>query len=441
MSQRITVERRFALMARAGRPRVQFSKSTWALGFLCGLLLLWVWLAIEAIITSPGPNGAVFGVDFSHTYAAVRLLSAGHDPYDLHSIANVQHAVMASYGLPVQPRSPSVLVGTSSFFLLILLPLNAAPYQTAAIAWMLCTYALIGLVFLALLRHLGWSRRGIPAVLFLASPAVVVTTYDGNTLSVVFAGFAGGFALLRRHPFVAGILLSVAVIKLPVALPLVGLLVLFHAPQKRWVIGGFLSAFLSRQVLAAVVLGPRYEGWWLGSMVNFSRTMPGQPNVASLSGLYAQLLPETTRLGMEALSVGIAAAATLAFWWKVRHEPTLPLLRTGWLWFVWLVATPYAHFIDEMLLVIPVLALIGRDGLQITRPLSVCVLYLLGLSILLYSWTPMHMQLLWVPLVVCAAFFGLVAVRHSGDTADSFDGARPHIQAERARTEVPALLG
>jgi hypothetical protein len=85
---------------------------------------------------------------------------------------------------------------------------------------------------------------------------------------------------------------------------------------------------------------------------------------------------------------------------------------------VWLIAIPYAHFIDEMLLIVPVIALLGRDGRWISRPVSVGVLYLLGLSILLYSWTPMHMQLLSLPLAVCAGLFGFISYRSSrGETA------------------------
>jgi Glycosyltransferase family 87 len=440
MSQRVALERRVATRVIAWRPRLRSSRSAWALAFLGGLLVLWVWLAFEAIVNSPGPNGAVFGVDFSHTYAATQLLSTGHNPYDVQSLSNVQHAVMARYSLPVQQRSPSVLVGTSAFFLMILQPLRFVPYQTAAAAWMLCTYAVMGFAILALLRHMEWSRRGIPALFFLASPAVVIATYDGNTISVVFAGIAGGFVLLRRHPFIAGILLSLGVIKFPVALPMVGLLVLFQAPHKRWVVSGFFAAFLSRQLLPVVMLGPKVEAWWLNSVMNFSHTMPGQPNVSSLSGLYAQLLPQGARLGLETASVALAGAATLAFWWKVRHESTVPLARTGWLWFVWLIATPYAHYIDEMLLIIPVLALLGRDGRRISSLLSITVLYLLGLSILLYSWTPMRMQLLWVPLALCACCFGLISYRYSRGDIEWRDSDSVHVGARDVVRGIPRVV-
>jgi hypothetical protein len=410
---------------------VRTVRSAWALIALFLLLLLWVWLAIDAVAANPVPNGSAFGVDFSHTYAAVRVLSSGHNPYDYHRLSHAQHALLSQAGLPVQSQSPVMLVGTSTFYLWVLQPINAFPFQVVAIAWMLSTYVLVGFVFLALLRHFGWRRRGLPTIIFLVTPPVALGIFYGNMISLTFAGIAGAFPLLRRYPILAGVILSVSVLKLPVALPLVGLIVLFHAPHKRRVVAGFLTAFLALHLLATVLLGPEYQRWWLQSLVNFSDTMQLQPNLTSLSGLYAYSLPHTPRLVLEIASIAFAGALTLAFWWKYRSSGTVPLQQTGWLWFVWMLATPYAHYIDEIVLVIPVIALLGRDGRYITRPLTVLVLYLLGLSILLFSWTPMHVQLLWVPLVLCAGCFGLVAYRYPAEQAE-------HVAYRHALGDVPA---
>ncbi len=385
--------------------------SAWALFVLFGLLLLWVWLAIDAFGDGTGPNGVGFGVDFSHTYTAVHVLSTRHNPYDSHSLSITQHVLLSRYGVPVQPPSHAVLVGTSAFFLWLLQPIDHFSYPLVAIAWMLTTYAFVGLAFLALLRHFGWRRRGLPTAIFLATPAVVLGTYYGNMISLAFVGIAGGIPLLRRYPLLAGAVLSVSMLKLQIALPIVGLIVLFQAPHKGRVVAGFLTAFLARHLVAIVVLGPAYQVWWLGSFFNFSRTMDIQPNLISLTGLYAALLPHGVQLTMEITSIALAGTITLAFWWRVRSRPTVPLEETGWLWFLWMLATPYAHFVDEMVLVIPVIALLGVDARHIARPVSVVVLYLLGLSILLFSLTPMNTPLLWAPLVLCAGFCHLAAAR------------------------------
>jgi hypothetical protein len=84
MNQPGTIARAAVARFRERSARRHASRSVRALFVLYGLLLLWVWLAIYAIGTSPSPNGSVFGVDFSHIYAAVRVLSHGHNPYDYH---------------------------------------------------------------------------------------------------------------------------------------------------------------------------------------------------------------------------------------------------------------------------------------------------------------------------------------------------------------------
>jgi Glycosyltransferase family 87 len=430
MTQNGAIKRGTMPRVRVRSARRHLSRSAWAVFVLYGFLLLWVWLAIDAVGTSSGPNGIDFGVDFSHTYAAVHVLSAGHNPYDYHRLSTTQHALLSRYGLPVQPPSHAVLVGTSTFFLWVMQPFNAFPFQAIAIAWMLSTYALVGFVFLALLRHFGWHRRGLPTIIFLVTPAVVLGIYYGNMITLAFAAIAGSFPLLRRHPFLAGAVLSVSMLKLQIALPVAGLIVLFQAPHKGRVVAGFLTAFLARHLIAIALLGPAYQVWWLGSFVNFSRTMDLQPNIISLTGSYTALLPHTGEFALEIISIVLAGAITVAYWWRVRSEPTLPLLKTGWLWFLWMLATPYAHFIDEIVLVIPVIALIGVDGRHATRPISVVVLYLLGLSILLFSWTPMGIQLLWVPLVLCTGCFALVAhqYRFEGAAPVVVDHSYPHMK-------------
>ena len=418
--------------------------SAWALCLLYGCLLLWVWIALDVVGTSGGPNGDVFGVDFSHTYAAVKVLSTGHNPYDYVRLSRMQHRLLGADGLSVQPRSPAVLVGTSTFYLWLLRPIAVFPYQTVAAAWMLFNYALLGFAVLALLRFMGWRRRGLPALIILVSPVAALGVFYGNMITVTFAALAGALPLLRRHPFLAGMLLSVTILKLQVALPLAGLVILFHAPRKRWVVAGFLSAFLGRHLFAVVLLGPSYQAWWLESLLNFSRTVQLQPNLASLTGLYAHGASRGTRMAVELASVSLAAAATGVFWWRVRPRPTVPLTQTGWLWFLWIIATPYAHYVDEILLLIPVLALVGRDARAIARPPAVEVLYLLGLSILLFSWTPEHVQLLWAPLAGCAACFAVVAYRElhgqASEESERYRDLAPVPRVAQRRPEPGAVF-
>ena len=81
----------------------------------------------------------------------------------------------------------------------------------------------------------------------------------------------------------------------------------------------------------------------------------------------------------------------------------MPILTTAWLWFLWLIATPYAHFIDEALLAVPVLAVVGPDGRDAARPAAAFIVYGVVGSVLLYSWTPANAQFLWLPLFAAGA--------------------------------------
>lgn len=60
----------------------------------------------------------------------------------------------------------------------------------------------------------------------------------------------------------------------------------------------------------------------------------------------------------------------------------LTMLDTGWLWFAWFLATPYAHINDVIMLTPPVLALLGTNAQRVTWAPAAAVLYLLFVGIL-----------------------------------------------------------
>lgn len=54
--------------------------------------------------------------------------------------------------------------------------------------------------------------------------------------------------------------------------------------------------------------------------------------------------------------------------------------RTGWLWFAWFLATPYAHGNDVVLLAVPILVMLGRNACHIMRFPAAPAMYLLFVS-------------------------------------------------------------
>jgi hypothetical protein len=94
---------------------------------------------------------------------------------------------------------------------------------------------------------------------------------------------------------------------------------------------------------------------------------------------------------------------------------------------VWFLAVPYTHFQDEVLLALPVFALLGRNGRRLGRPLAVAGLYSVILSPLLFVWSPFRIDLISLPLLALAACVAL-----EGRTAEPA-GSRD--------TQLPAAAG
>jgi hypothetical protein len=145
--------------------------------------------------------------------------------------------------------------------------------------------------------------------------------------------------------------------------------------------------------------GPVSVAEWLRSFVTFSNSVGSQGELSSLAGLYYEWAPPAVRLLFTACTLAAAAVITWLAWRRLRPELPVPLASTGWLWGIWFLATPYAHFNDEIVLIIPVLALLGRDGASLLRPASILTLYLLLFSVIPYDLAPPHVQVVCIPLI------------------------------------------
>jgi hypothetical protein len=68
--------------------------------------------------------------------------------------------------------------------------------------------------------------------------------------------------------------------------------------------------------------------------------------------------------------------------------------KVGWLWAVWFLAAPFAHFPDEILLTIPILAYLGVDGERLASASGRVALVALFGSIILFPATIANVNLL-----------------------------------------------
>ena len=363
------------------------------------LLILWLWAFYSEGAFRGGPSGKAFGADWAMFVGAAQVMNEGGNPYDHIVLYRTEKALLAGQGLPITEKRPVVRVGNPPLFFWALRPLAGLPFRPVACTWMALLYALSAAGFLALLRYLGWSRRFVPLVVFLAMPQVVTGAFYGNVIGVCFAAIAFGLLCLNRRPLVAGALLSLAWLKPPVALPIVFLIILFHPRVRKQLVTGFVTATAGITALTILLTGTHSLQSWITGLLGYSRDMSIQPDVASLAGLYVRWAPSTVRVMLELLLLGSALAITAAFWRTRREYQDRTAVAIASLWCVWMLATPYAHFFDEMLLAFPMLVLVGKDAYRITWRLPAAATYFAFLSLMVMSATPFNVHLLPVPLL------------------------------------------
>ncbi|MGH2443988.1 MAG: glycosyltransferase 87 family protein, partial [Chloroflexota bacterium] len=211
---------------------------------------------------------------------------------------------------------------------------------------------------------------------FLMMPVVSSGVYYGNNIPLVFVGLMLSLLIARRHPLLSGILMSIAWLNPSIALPLVMLIVLFHVRDRRAVLAGLVLATIALGGLSLLVLGSGSFVEWVAGLSRYSRDIASQTEIAPLSGVYIDHVSSAVRTVLEAAS--LVAALALTGWWWVRNKGRQTSFgRTGWLWFAWFLATPYAHADDLILLAIPIMVMLGRDARHVLRFPGALAMYLL----------------------------------------------------------------
>jgi len=193
----------------------------WSLAILIATLAAILWLAF----TAHGLNdyrGRPLGTDFSDVYAAGALAVEGRaaDAYDWPSHHQKEQAIFGSatpfYGWHYPP-----------FFLLAAEGLARLPYIPALVLWQGLTLLLYVLALRALTRASPAPellRDPLWQLVVLAFPAVFVNLTHGQNGFLTTAIIAGGLALLKPKPLLAGLVFGLLAYKpqfalaLPVAL-------------------------------------------------------------------------------------------------------------------------------------------------------------------------------------------------------------------------------
>jgi Glycosyltransferase family 87 len=369
------------------------------------LLILWLWLFFGSGALATGPNGRSFGVDFAQFFTASRMLSSHHNPYDYRALIPADRSLLRHEGIDLLPSTTNrgVRVGNPPLFFWLLGPLTNFRLQSVAIAWILTLYAFAAVAALAVLWYLRW-RRPLAAVLcFLAMPQVVLGVYYGNVSAIVLAFAAGALCLAKRHPATAGLIMSVLWLKPPIGLPIVLLVILFHAVRRGRAVVGFVSGTAILGALTVMTTGTQSLAWWFAALTGYSKDIALQPNLVSLSALYVGA-PALERMTLQVLCIGVAVLLTLRVWWTVRDQEGIALQTVAWLWGVWFLVSPYAHFSDELVLAIPILAVFGISSGRVTSWVPALLAYLLFFSLAFFSWSPIGVNISCLVLALVCIF-------------------------------------
>jgi hypothetical protein len=369
------------------------------------LLILWIYLFYGEGAFKGGPSGKAFGADYTMFVTAAQVLESGDDPYNPSVLLRAETDLMHRLHRPmIKPsQREQVRVGNPPFLYWAMRPLIGANFVPAALASLIGLYILSAIGFLATLRFLGWKHRILPTVIFLLMPQVVLGAFYGNVIGIVFAAIGVSLALSRRFPALSGILMGLAWLKPPVALPVVLLLWLFHVRPRFRFAAGFAACTVGLFVLTLVTTGWNSIGLWVHGLLRYSNDMAIQPDVISLTGLYVHWMPAAPRLILEALTL-LAVFALTAHIWRSRRGEQTSILAVAPLWVLWMLASPYGHFFDEIILAVPIAAYLGQNGARLPYRLPGTTLYLLFFSLFFISWAPLGVYLLPIPLVLITAF-------------------------------------
>ena len=299
------------------------------------------------------------GQDFRDFFAAATLVARGGDPYDAGALAREQDRLYNQPGhfkpgdanfydpLPY-PQGPWVA--------LALVPTTALPWQTAYLLYLAGAITAIAAAAWALLRLFGWSGRALLLATgaIALSPVAFINLFQGQPVPFLLAAFAGAWILLRRdRPLLAGMLLALAWIKPHIGLPLLVVLGVLEPAAVRNLVTGFAAGTLALFTVAAAVMRGALLDWPQTVLGQWSGALQ-QADLASINAFAYPALHGAARQATVGLAILAAAGYVI---WTFRHRSS-PLHRAMTLLLLTLLAAPYAHSYDTLLLVPVILALL-----------------------------------------------------------------------------------
>lgn len=375
------------------------------------------------------------GQDFRLFYAAATVLRHSGNPYDQRQLVQEEErlyrpttpAQLASLAGNPLPEGPPLVIA--------LMPLVGRDpglvYKLyAALLAVAATAALL------LLSHLWPARHSARRVfLGLLSPVTFLGLMLGQPDALLLlAVVVALWSLCRSRPAIAGLVLAIGLIKPQIIAGPIALLAVLAWRQGRLrpYLGGLLAGLGSFVTLSVLVAGPTVARSWIGELIGFSRgTVYVQVDVSSLTTLYLAWAPHGLATALSAATLLAWAGLCLALW---RAGDTEAYRR--W-WFalaltLWLLATPYAHPHDAVLLLPAAWYLLDRapyrGGAFILALLLCAAWWLLPMGSVLGLRPPLVRGLGIVPVALAA----LLLVLHRSISEHQSHSSQPTVHSHAA---------
>lgn len=318
------------------------------------------------------PGGLAF--DYRVFYAAGELIGKGANPYHLGIIQAAEQAADHYHGLsPVLDTFADPPVAAW-----VLIPLSHLPF------WL--SYALLSLVGLGLLlltvpllaRDLGWRHTGILAAAVVVSWIGLLGLIDGQFDAILFAALAGSMLLAwHDRSLAAGLVLGLTLLKPTLLWPVPIFMFLALWPERQRALhfaAGFLLVAAAFLLASWSLLG----SWWHQLGVFGGAVGTQQPDLAGLPGLLGAA-PHSWHLGtgltapatLALVALALASMVVFAVWMMVSPDwrRVSPVGRVTWAVAlpvgIWLLAIPYAHPNDDLLLLPLFMLTVGRDARRV----------------------------------------------------------------------------
>jgi alpha-1,2-mannosyltransferase len=281
------------------------------------------------------------------------------------------------YRRPTQDAAYQTLVGyrTNQYFVhppfeaAALAPLTWLSLEHAFVAWMLFNIALLGCSVLLLMPCVPLVDRKpflSLAICFGFFPALIALNLGQDSIPLLFILCAVYFLLRRGRDVAAGTVLALLAIKFQYLAILIPLLL---AWRKARVLLGLAVGGILLLAVCLLVTGPR----GLLEYTGFIRDFDAQ---GGYGGLHPALMVNargflsglgfTERASAYSAAIGIALTVLVALIFIRRHKGEKSLLFALFVT-VALVASPYAHFPDMTMLVLPVLLVLDYALASRTR--------------------------------------------------------------------------